>query len=334
MLHTGLIVVHSIAGVASFAAGVLGLRLQAPGSWRFRVYLGSLTAMLAFVAGAIAVSWGGLGAAERLVFTGLSGLGLCMVWRAGRARSRLARREPGWRQRYLDDIGFTLISLFAGFVIVSAIDLNAPGWLVAVIATAGDRGWHPGHVAGQAPAGRRSRSPGPVNGHGQAHRAASPIAPPPPPNRCQSRSAGSGPAISTGTSLIAAAERSLSPLTPRRDARWHLRRHHEPDRLDTGQSDQLDAHRGPLRSGHRPLRARPGPDRGKHSCCPVVTYAQTRRQRNPGRLNHRHRIRSSGTQALGQCTSGVSSSAVPPANLQVAVRCVLGARVILLARRP
>jgi hypothetical protein len=45
----------------------------------------------------------------------------------------------------------------------------------------------------------------------QAHRAASPIAPPPPANRCQSRSAGSGPATSTGTSLIAAAMQSLSP---------------------------------------------------------------------------------------------------------------------------
>lgn len=137
MLHTWLIVLHSIAGVASFAAGVASLRLRAPGSWRFRVYLGSLAAMLAFVAGAIAVSWGGLGAGERLVFAGLSGLGLYMVWRAGRARIRLARRERGWRQGYLDDVGFTLISLFAGFVMVSAIDLNAPGWLVTTIAIAG-----------------------------------------------------------------------------------------------------------------------------------------------------------------------------------------------------
>jgi hypothetical protein len=38
MLHTGLIVLHSIAGVAGFAAGVLSLRLRAPGSWRFRAY--------------------------------------------------------------------------------------------------------------------------------------------------------------------------------------------------------------------------------------------------------------------------------------------------------
>ncbi len=38
---------------------------------------------------------------------------------------------------YLDDVGFTLISLFDGFVIVSAIDLNAPGWLVGLIGTLG-----------------------------------------------------------------------------------------------------------------------------------------------------------------------------------------------------
>lgn len=30
--------------------------------------------------------------------------------------------------------GFVLISLFDGFAIVSALDLQAPGWLVAVIA--------------------------------------------------------------------------------------------------------------------------------------------------------------------------------------------------------
>lgn len=46
--HRGpLIGLHSMAGVASFAAGVVSLRLRAPGSWRFRVYLGSLAAMLA-----------------------------------------------------------------------------------------------------------------------------------------------------------------------------------------------------------------------------------------------------------------------------------------------
>jgi len=34
----------------------------------------------------------------------------------------------------IDHIGFNLISLFDGFSIVSSLDLQAPGWLVAVIA--------------------------------------------------------------------------------------------------------------------------------------------------------------------------------------------------------
>jgi hypothetical protein len=34
-------------------------------------------------------------------------------------------------------VGFTLISLWDGFVIVLAIDLGAPGWLVAVLAVLG-----------------------------------------------------------------------------------------------------------------------------------------------------------------------------------------------------
>jgi hypothetical protein len=75
MLHTVLIVLHATAGVACFAAGLLCIPLQAPGSWRFRAYLGSLLAMLAFVAGAIGVAWGGLGLTSRLVSSGLSGLG-------------------------------------------------------------------------------------------------------------------------------------------------------------------------------------------------------------------------------------------------------------------
>jgi len=37
---------------------------------------------------------------------------------------------------YLDDIGFNLISLFDGFVIVAAIDLGAPVWLVVLGAIA------------------------------------------------------------------------------------------------------------------------------------------------------------------------------------------------------
>jgi hypothetical protein len=140
MLHTVLIVLHATAGVAGFAAGLACIPLQAPGSWRFRAYAGSLLAMLAFVAGAIGVAWGGLGLTSRLVFSGLSGLGLYMAWRAYRAWARLRRRAPGGRAGYLDDLGFTLIALFDGFVIVATIDLGLPAWLVALIALGGIAG--------------------------------------------------------------------------------------------------------------------------------------------------------------------------------------------------
>jgi len=35
---------------------------------------------------------------------------------------------------YIGHVGFTLISLFVGFLVVGAIDLDLPGWLVGVVA--------------------------------------------------------------------------------------------------------------------------------------------------------------------------------------------------------
>jgi hypothetical protein len=63
-----------------------------------------------------------------------------MTWRAYRAWGRLRRPAPGGRAGYLDDLGFTLIALFGGFVIVAAVDLGLPAWLVAVIAVGGIAG--------------------------------------------------------------------------------------------------------------------------------------------------------------------------------------------------
>jgi len=137
MLHTVLIVLHATAAVASFGAGALSLGLRDRDSWRFRLYFWSLLAMLLFVAGALAAHWGELDLTARLVFLGLGALGLYMVWRGAQAGARLRRQAGDWRPRYIDDIGFTLIALFEGFVIVSAIDLGAPVWLVILVAVAG-----------------------------------------------------------------------------------------------------------------------------------------------------------------------------------------------------
>ena len=137
MVHNVLIALHALAGVVCFAAGALSLGLSTVRSWRFRAYLASLGALLLFMAAVIAVDWAGLDAATRLAYVGLSALGLYMLWRGVRAGIRLRTRGPGWRPRYVNDIGFTLISLFDGLVIVAAIDLGAPGWLVAAFAVAG-----------------------------------------------------------------------------------------------------------------------------------------------------------------------------------------------------
>ena len=57
-----------------------------------------------------------------------------MIWRAVQAVTVLAEQGQETQIKVIDHVGFVLISLFDGFAIVSAIDLHAPGWLVAVIA--------------------------------------------------------------------------------------------------------------------------------------------------------------------------------------------------------
>jgi hypothetical protein len=73
----------------------------------------------------------------RTIYGGLIVLGGYMIWRGGHAGARLRRQPEAWRRPYLDDIGFTLIALFDGFVIVLAIDLGAPVWLVIGVAIIG-----------------------------------------------------------------------------------------------------------------------------------------------------------------------------------------------------
>jgi hypothetical protein len=137
VVHTTLITLHAAAGIVCFAVGAYALLAATPTTPVFRIYGLSLLALVVLLAAAIAVDWRDLSTATRWIYSLLAVLGLYMLWRAGRAGVRLRRRPRGWRAGFVDDVGFTLISLFDGFVIVAAIDLNAPGWLVAVIAVLG-----------------------------------------------------------------------------------------------------------------------------------------------------------------------------------------------------
>ena len=77
-------------------------------------------------------------------------------WRYPAYFGCLHRPRNGWRHKYIDDIGFTLISLFDGFVIVAAIDLNAPVWAIVLIAILGVvvGNWGIGRVKARLPASK------------------------------------------------------------------------------------------------------------------------------------------------------------------------------------
>lgn len=149
MLHTIMIVLHATAGVAAFAAGSLALfppTARQRAEQLFMVYLVSLVLLVVFLVGAMAAHWRELETTEQVIFSVLLVLGLFMVWRALAAQGLLRRRSEAWRLPYMEHVGFTLIALWDGFVIVLAIDLGAPGWLVAVLAVlgvlAGNRALH------------------------------------------------------------------------------------------------------------------------------------------------------------------------------------------------
>jgi hypothetical protein len=139
MLHGVLIALHTGFAALAFVAGILLIFVpkHTAKPWLVRLYAWSVVALVVFVAGAIADHWAQLARVQRLSFVGLVGLGLYMIHRAMRASRARRLKQTGWREAFVADVGFTLISLFDGFVIVSAIDLGAPGWLVALSAVLG-----------------------------------------------------------------------------------------------------------------------------------------------------------------------------------------------------
>jgi hypothetical protein len=110
MLHNTLIAVHALAAVISLVAGSLLVFVPRHMTERrlFGVYLWSLVGMVVF-----------------------------MLYRATKAREVQEARPAGWRGTAIDHIGFTLISLLEGFIIVAAIDLGVTGWIIVIAAIVG-----------------------------------------------------------------------------------------------------------------------------------------------------------------------------------------------------
>jgi hypothetical protein len=138
-LHTVLIVLHAATAAISFFAGCLLLFSPTYISNHrvFGLYWWSLIGMVVLLIGAMLVYWNEYSDTERIVFPVLLGLGMFMLYRAQNASNLLKARQNDWELGYIEHIGFTLISLFEGFVIVTVLNAGGSGWLVTLLAILG-----------------------------------------------------------------------------------------------------------------------------------------------------------------------------------------------------
>lgn len=131
MVHLLLITLHAASGVVALAAGAFVLRPPGRASpAMFRIYLGALWGMVLFLAVAVAAGWPSLDASSRVLFGALTLFAVAIGARGWAAYRAARQRDPGWEHRYLAHMGFTLIALFDGFVVVAVLDLGAPVWLI------------------------------------------------------------------------------------------------------------------------------------------------------------------------------------------------------------
>src|SRR5262245_55649650 len=134
MLHTILIVIHTITSVVALIAGLwLMYRLpkrSEPGI-PFQLYLGSLVLMAAALIAVVVLDWPRLSNLTRGIFAGLEILAVYMFYEGLQAHRVLQAHSLIWRSDFIDHVGFTVISLLVGFILIAAMDLNFSVWLVA-----------------------------------------------------------------------------------------------------------------------------------------------------------------------------------------------------------
>lgn len=138
-LHNVLIILHAVSATISFFTGsfLILSRKQLSNQWPFGIYLWTLIGMVILLASAILVYWREYSTFERIIFPGLFGLGIYMLYRARSANLLLKTQQSRWKDGYIEHIGFTLISLFEGFIIVGGLNSGFPGWMVALVAIPG-----------------------------------------------------------------------------------------------------------------------------------------------------------------------------------------------------
>ncbi len=138
-IHNVLIILHASAAIISFVAGCLLIfsATYASNQRWFSLYSWSLTGMVILLMGAILVYWTQYSNIEHIIFPGLLVLAFYMLYRARNASHLIKAQQNNWKQGYVKHIGFTLISLFEGFIIVGGLDIGVRGWLIALLAILG-----------------------------------------------------------------------------------------------------------------------------------------------------------------------------------------------------
>jgi len=137
-VDTALIAAHATSGAAAFVFGCLGLRRRLSGvPLVVRFYIVALWLMVIFLIAVVVIDWTSLTSTIRVLYAALVALAVYTGWRGWRALQDLRCQDAGRHDQYVDDVGFTLITLFDGFVIIGALDLGAPVWVVVSIGVIG-----------------------------------------------------------------------------------------------------------------------------------------------------------------------------------------------------
>lgn len=137
MIHTILILGHAFAGVVALVFGCVVMRPPSRRSVAFDIYYVALLTTFVLVLAVVVYDWAVLTVGNRATFSLLAVLGAYTAIRGIHARRALHVRPMGWRRSYVDHVGFTVISLFAGFAIVSAVDVGAPLPVILVVGVLG-----------------------------------------------------------------------------------------------------------------------------------------------------------------------------------------------------
>ena len=137
MWHTIFVAAHGVTATSALITGIFTVLR----SRLFGTYLGSLVAMEMFLVLAVVVQWSAYSWSARAAFAALAAFGGVVAWQGLRAWQVRPPQGASPSARYYEHAGFTLVALVDAFLVVTVLDIGAPGWAVpatgVVVALAG-----------------------------------------------------------------------------------------------------------------------------------------------------------------------------------------------------